>query len=112
MFPGPKNRKEPVVDNDRMLSLTGGGERNERGKEGKRAQKVTVLFTLEREGERRRGIIGVKDRVAKRAENGQANERTSLFCSSEVKDKLAGTPMVCQSVGRRRANLKAQTEVN
>ena len=100
MFPGPKNRKEPVVDNDRMLSLTGGGERNERGKEGKRAQKVTVLFTLSGEGEGE-GIIGVKDRVAKRAENGQANERTSLFCSSEVKDKLAGTPMVCQSVGRR-----------
>ena len=60
MFPGPKNRKRAVavVDNDRKLSLTGGGgkEAKEGGKkEGKgRAQKVTVLFTL-RERERREG---------------------------------------------------------
>ena len=60
------------VDNDRMLSLTGGGRKEGREKgERRRAQKVTVLFTLSGEGE---GIIGVKDRVAKRAENGQTNE--------------------------------------
>lgn len=62
-LPRPENRKEPPVDNDRMLSLTGGGERKA-GKRKREGTKSNGPFYI-----RARGIIGVKDRVAKRAEN-------------------------------------------